>query len=133
MDNMYWPVYKNIEREFLKITEYINVCDEQLKVYSFHIADLIIRCAIKIEAISKEIYERMGGNMNPKDKERKDRDLFFDTDCLKLLEDNWEISKKKVRVSAIETFITNKENAILTPLKNSYKRETSGSKWQHLS
>ena len=56
MDNMYWPVYKNIEREFLKIAEYINICDEQLKVYSFHIADLIIRCAIEIEAISKELY-----------------------------------------------------------------------------
>lgn len=130
MDNMYWPVYKNIEREFLKVTEYINICDEQLKVYSFHIADLIIRCAIEIEAISKDLYERLGGDVNPKDNEGKDRDLYFDTDCLKLLEDHWGISKKKVRVSALGVFLNEEDNIVLTPLKKSYKRGTSGSKWK---
>lgn len=130
MDNMYWPVYKNIEREFLKIAEYINICDEQLKVYSFHIADLIIRCAIEIEAISKELYKRLGGNMNPVDENGKTRDLYFDTDCLGLLEEKWGISKKKVKVSALEVFLTREENIILTPLKKSNKRGSSGSQWK---
>lgn len=130
MDNMYWPVYKNIEREFLKVAEYINICDDQLKVYSFHIADLIIRCAIEIEAISKELYEKLGGNMSPKDNDGKDRDLYFDTDCLELLESKWKISKKKVKISAIGVFLSKPENVILTPLNKSNKRGTSGSKWK---
>lgn len=86
MDNLYWPVYKNLEKEFLKIADYVHVSDEQLTVYSMHIADLIVRCAIEIESISKELYCRLGGNMTPVDDEGKNRDLYFDTDCLQLIE-----------------------------------------------
>lgn len=59
--NMYWPIYKNLEREFLKLADYIHVSDDQLSIYSMHIADLIVRCAIEIEAISKELYSSFGG------------------------------------------------------------------------
>ena len=47
--------------------------DEQLKVYSAAIGDIIIRCAVEIEAISKELYTRSGGEK---------KHLHFDTDCL---------------------------------------------------
>ena len=62
-----------------------------------HIADLIVRCAVEIESISKELYKNLGGNMSPIDKERKPRDLYFDTDCLNLLEQHWTLSKKKLQ------------------------------------
>ncbi|MTN82487.1 hypothetical protein GMB34_00660 [Turicibacter sanguinis] len=59
--NLFWPVYKNLENEFLKIADYVHFSDDQTKVYSMHIADLIVRCSIEIEAISKELYFSLGG------------------------------------------------------------------------
>lgn len=50
-----------------------------------HIADLIVRCAVEIESLSKELYCRWG-IMEPVDSEGNKRDLYFDTDCLALLE-----------------------------------------------
>lgn len=114
--NLYWPVYMNLEKEFLKLADYIHFSDEQLKVYSIHIADLIIRCAIEIEAISKELYELLGGNMLPVDNNGNSRDLYFDTDCLDLLEQKWLISKKEITVSATNFYFTNETNRVLTPL-----------------
>ena len=46
--NLYWPVYMNLEKEFLELAEYIHFSDDQISTYSMHIADLIIRCAIEI-------------------------------------------------------------------------------------
>ena len=60
MTNIYWPVYKNLERELLSLTYSIHVDDAQLKVYSSQISDLIIRSAIEIESISKELYLKEG-------------------------------------------------------------------------
>lgn len=130
MDNLYWPVYKNLEKEFLKIADYVHVSDEQLTVYSMHIADLIVRCAIEIESISKELYCRLGGNMTPVDDEGKNRDLYFDTDCLQLIENTWLLSKKKINVCAINVYLVGEDKKILTPLHKSFKRGTSGSKWK---
>lgn len=59
-----------------------------------HIADLIVRCSIEIEAISKELYLQIGGNPSPVNNTGDKRDLYFDTDCLDLLEKQWSLSKK---------------------------------------
>jgi len=42
--NLYWSVYKNLEKEFLKLSDYIYFYDDQLGTYSVFIADLIVRC-----------------------------------------------------------------------------------------
>lgn len=128
--NLYWPVYKNLEKEFLKLADYLHFTDDQLGVYSMHIADLIVRCAVEIEAISKELYCSLGGNMNPTDKQGDPRDLYFDTDCLDLLEQKWFLSKKQISVSATNFYFSEEKNIILTPLHKAYKRGTSGSKWK---
>lgn len=49
-----------------------------------HIADLIMRVAVEIEALSKELYK---DNHRPDifDENGKKRNLFFDTDCIKYL------------------------------------------------
>lgn len=114
--NLYWPVYMNLEKDFLELAEYIHFSDDQLNVYSMHIADLIIRCAIEIEAISKELYELLGGNTLTIDSNGNSRDIYFDTDCLDLLEKKWLISKKEITVSATNFYFTNASNRILTPL-----------------
>lgn len=130
MKNLYWPVYKKLEKEVLSIADIIHFDDKQLNVYSIWIADVIIRCSIEIEAISKDLYEQDGGNMNPVDDNGSTRDLYFDTDCLALLEQNWLISKKVVNVVALNFYFEKEENLHLTPLHKAYKRGTSGSKWK---
>lgn len=128
--NLFWPVYKNLEKEFLQLADYIHFADDQKKVYSMHIGDLIIRCAIEIEAISKELYFNNEGNPSPIDADGNNRDLYFDTDCLDLLEDKWLLSKKQLIVSASTFYFSDDTNRILTPLYKSNKRGTSGSKWK---
>lgn len=93
--NLYWPVYKNLEKEFLSIADFIHFSDDQANVYSMHIADLILRCAVEIEALSKELYCQLGGNMDPANEDGIPRDLYFDTDCLKLLEEKMENKQKR--------------------------------------
>lgn len=128
MNNLYWSVYKNLEKELLETARHIHFCDNQLSVYSIRIADLLVRTCIEIEALSKELYRSLGGNINPTDANGASRPLYFDTDCLKLLEDKWDISKKEVIISSSEFYF--KSYGSLTPLKKSYKRGTSGSKWK---
>lgn len=130
IQNLYWPVYKNLEKEFLNLANYIHFSDDQLGTYSMFIADLIVRCSIEIEALSKELYCILGGNMSPTDPEGNARDLYFDTDCLDLLENKWFLSKKQIAVSAINFYFNDEKNKILTPLHKANKRGTSGSKWK---
>lgn len=68
--------------------------------------------------------------MNVKDKDENDRDLYFDTDCLMLLEEIWKLSMKVVLVSSENIYFLESENKILTPLKNSYKQGSLGSDWK---
>lgn len=128
--NLFWPVYKNLEKEFLQLADYIHFSDDQTKVYSMYIGDLIIRCSIEIEAISKELYFNLGGNPSPADANGNKRDLYFDTDCLGLLENKWMLSKKQLIVSASTFYFSDDTNRILAPLHKANKRGTSGSKWK---
>ena len=128
--NLYWPVYKNLEKEFLDLANYIHISDDQTDIYSMHIADLIVRCAVEIEALSKELYHSLGGNMTPTDESGNVRDLYFDTDCLDLLEQKWHLSKKEITVSAINVYLTEEKHRVLTPLHKAYKSVTRGSKWK---
>lgn len=128
--NLFWPVYKNLEKEFLQLANYIHFSDDQTKVYSMHIGDLIIRCAIEIEAISKELYFNLGGNPSPVDDSGNKRDLYFDTDCLDLLEKQWGLSKKRIIVSGSTFYFLDDTNRFLAPLHKANKRGTSGSKWK---
>ena len=65
------------------------------RLFSPYIADLLIRCCVQIEAISKELYYDNGGT-----KQRGDKNLFFDEDCLKLIDIKWAIHDKRVLVVA---------------------------------
>ena len=49
--NLFWPIYRKIEKEVLEIATYVHIDDTQLKVYSIHIGELIVRCVTEIEAI----------------------------------------------------------------------------------
>lgn len=130
MQNLFWPIYKNLEKEVLTLAEYIHFSDDQINVYSLHIANLILRCSVEIEAISKELYCSVGGNINQADSDGKKRDLYFDTDCLNLLEEKWKLSQKAVSITSINFFFQDAANLTITPLHNAYKRGSSGCKWK---
>ncbi len=127
--NLFLPVYKRIEEEVIKLTDTVFFNDKQLNVYSLTIGNLLIRTVIEVEAISKELYVRLGGVEHPVDANGDSRELYFDTDCIKLLVDKWEINKKKVQISNPNMFFSS-EKSVLTPLHKAHKRGASSSRWQ---
>jgi hypothetical protein len=129
-NNLFWQVYKNLEKEVLEIANFIYFSDDQLCVYSLKSAEIIMRAAIEIESIAKALYEQNCGNMNPVDDDDKIRDLYFDTDCLNFLELKWKLSKKKVYVTSPYFYFNIDDNKILKPLYKANKRGTSGSDWK---
>jgi hypothetical protein len=128
--NLYWPVYKNLENEVLKLANILHFTDDQLKVYSIHIADLIVRASIEIEAISKELYVQLGGDMLIEDENGNKKDIYFDTDCIKLLNEKWKICQKEIVVSASNFYFTKNEIRKIKPLHKADKRGSSGSSWK---
>ncbi|MBQ8047219.1 MAG: hypothetical protein IJ196_04765 [Prevotella sp.] len=124
MTQLFWNAYKRIEKEFLALAEVVHIDDDQLKVYSSKISDLLVRTAIECEALSKELYHANGGT------KPSGKDLYFDTDCLGLLHDKWKIDQKKIFVTSPFLYLEKEEDRVLTPLHKSFKRGTSSSKWQ---
>ena len=122
--NLYWSVYKNLEKEVIRLSEFVHFDDNQLSIYSVKIAELLIRCSVELESISKDLYCRLGGTIP------SDRDLYFDTDCIQLLEDNWLLSKKKVILAAPNFYFQDNDNRVLTPLNKANRRGTSGTDWK---
>ncbi|GGX00824.1 hypothetical protein [Salegentibacter mishustinae] len=127
MTNIYWPVYKNIESELVKLTYDIHIDDNQINVYSSKISDLILRSAAEIESVAKELYKRYGGN--------KEKRLLFDKDCIKFLNQLWKLENKLVIISSSSCFQSQK---IITPFikteKNLSNKLTYGwnNAYQHL-
>lgn len=137
--DIFWQTYLNLEKEVLEVSKYIFFTDEvlenkggstinlacntQLETFSPHIADLLVRCCVQIEAISKELYFENGGT-----KPRGDSSILFDDDCLKLIDMKWETHKKIVMVVAPNFNFTKDENHILKPLKKAHKKQ--GSDWE---
>lgn len=124
MLNLYWPVYKNLEKEVMKLSDLVHFDDKQVSVYSVKISELLIRCSVEIESISKDLYFANGGS------EPSERDLYFDTDCLMFLEGKWLISKKVIVMSSPNFHYEDEKNRVLKPLYKSYNRGGSGSDWK---
>lgn len=124
---MFWQTYLNLEKELLDISKYVYITDEindnQLKVYSPHFADLLVRTCIEIEAISKELYFDFGGK-----KLRGDTTLMFDTDCLKLIDQKCGTHKKIVMITCPLFNLVKEPNKIFRPLKESHKPK--GTDWE---
>ena len=136
--DIFWQTYLNLEKEMIEVSRYIFITDEitvrqngtettqnynaQLNTFSPHLADLLVRCCVQIEAISKELYHAIGGT-----KARGDKTLFFDEDCLKLIDIKWATHNKRVLVVAPFFNLTKDENKVLRPLREAHKR--GGTYW----
>ncbi len=124
MNQFFWNAYKRLEKEVLSLSEDIHFSDDQIGVYSSKIGDLLVRTAIEVESLSKVLFFANGGT------QPTDRDLYFDTDCLGLLEQKWLLSKKTIFVSSPYFYFKDEINLTLKPLHKAFKRGTSSSKWQ---
>lgn len=124
MNQIFWNSYRRLEKEVIALSDVIHFSDDQLKVYSSRIADLLVRTAIEVESLAKVLYFDIGGT------QPADRDLYFDTDCIKLLEDKWQLSKKTVFVNTPFFYFEKDENQLLKPLHKASKRGSSSSRWQ---
>ena len=136
--DIFWQTYLNLEKEVIEVSKYIfftdevlvngknsivtQACNKQLETFSPHIADLLVRCCVQIEAVSKELYFDNGGT-----KARGDSSIFFDEDCLKLIDIKWQTHNKIVMVVAPYFNLTKDENIFLRPLKEAHKRQ--GTYW----
>lgn len=114
--DMYFASYRNLEDEFLSLTKFIHCDNDQLFVYSTAIAELIIKCSIEIEAISKILYIELGGNTSSPKKSR------FDDVYLHYINKKIAISKKKILISSPYVYL-DENSRIISPLQNAY---TSG-------
>ncbi len=137
--DIFWQTYLNLEKEAIEVSKYIfftdevlvngkggivaQSCNKQLETFSPHIADLLVRCCVQIEAISKELYFDNGGT-----KARGDSSILFDEDCLKLIDIKWQTHNKTVMVVAPFFNFVKDENRILKPLKEAHKRQ--GTYWE---
>lgn len=137
--DIFWQTYLNLEREAIEVSKYIfftdevsvnsnggiitQTCNTQLETFSPYIADLLVRCCVQIEAISKELYFDNGGT-----KARGDSSILFDEDCLKLIDIKWQTHNKIVMVVAPFFNFTKDENLILRPLREAHKRQ--GTYWE---
>ena len=137
--DIFWQTYLNLEKEVLELSKYIYItdvktvvkdgiestenCNTQLNTFSSYIADLLVRCCVQIEAISKELYYDNNG-----DKPRGDNSILFDEDCLKLIDLKWQTHNKRVLVVAPLFNLTKEENRELRPLKEAHKRQ--GTYWE---
>ena len=126
--NNFWPVYKNLEEETLQLTKYIQFSDDQINVYSMHIADLIMRIAVEIEALSKELYKNNGGP-DVFDDNGQRRNLFFDTDCINYLNNMWKICNREIMVSCSNFYFVKDEYRIIKPLKRANNNGDSSVRW----
>lgn len=137
--DIFWQTYLNLEKEAIEVSKYIfftdevlvnsggsivaQSCNTQLEAFSPHIADLLVRCCVQIEALSKELYFDNGGT-----KPRGDTSILFDEDCLKLIDIKWQTHNKEVLVVAPFFNFTKDENRVLKPLKEAHKRQ--GTYWE---
>jgi len=123
MTQLYWQVYKNLEKEFLGLSEMIHIDDSQQNVYSMKIADLLVRTVIEIEAISKELYLENSGTSIP------DNQMYFDTVCIDHLNNLWNLETKVVLVVSPNIYFDKDENKVLRPLQKAMNRGSKSSDW----
>lgn len=119
--NLYWSVYKGLEKELLELSTTIHICNKQLDTFSVKIAGLLARTAFEVEAISKDLYKKNGGTFPVYDEDGKERFLQFDTDCINYLNQLWHLEKKVVNVICADIFLTDPKKVSFHPLKNANK------------
>lgn len=56
--NLFFPIYQQLEKELVELSYNITFDKKQLTVYSTKIADMLLRTVSEIENISKELCKK---------------------------------------------------------------------------
>jgi hypothetical protein len=129
MSNLYWPVYKNLEKEVIELSYSVNFDDIQFKyhkdnagkyiktpVYSIKIGDLLVRCCTEIEALIQELTR--GKDEDVRKTPTVDSERPITTGCkLKYLHSIWGLDKKAVIISCISMYFMDQENKYFFPFQ----------------
>lgn len=94
MSNLFWPIYKKLEGEFIELSYFIYIDKKQLKTYSIKIADLILRTVSECENIAKELCKKE--NIKFRDKKGKIRDYVNFHEYINGLDQIYLLNKKLV-------------------------------------
>ncbi len=109
----------NLEKELIALSNSIMFDDadgsHQLDTYSPKISELLLRCATEIESISKGIYYLNGGEREYR-KNGEEKNLKFDFECLKFLDNQWKICSRNILVTSTNFYFTKWENKRIAPL-----------------
>ena len=103
MSNLYWPVYKNLEKEVIELSYSVNFDDIQFEyhnnvdgehirtpTYSVKIGDLLVRCCTEIEALIQELTR--GKDKDVRETPTVDSSRPITTGCrLKYLHNIWGV------------------------------------------
>lgn len=57
LNNHYWFKYKDVESKVVELSYMTHFDDNQLAVYSFHIADLMIQIASEYESVVVDLFQ----------------------------------------------------------------------------
>jgi hypothetical protein len=94
MQNLFWPIYKQLEKEFMELSYFISIDRAQLKVYSIRIADLILRIVSECENLARELCKRE--KVHFKDKNGKKREIVYFNEYIDKLDDIFDLYSKSV-------------------------------------
>lgn len=92
--NLFFPVYKQLEKELDELSYFITFDKKQLKTYSIKISELLLRTVSEIENISKELCKRE--KIKFYDKNKHIRKVVYFNDYFEKLEHIFLLSKKYV-------------------------------------
>lgn len=92
--NLFFPIYKQLEKELNELSYYISFDKKQLNVYSIKISDLLLRTVSEIENIAKELCKKE--NIKFYDKKRHIRKFVKFNEYIDKLEEKYLLSKKLV-------------------------------------
>lgn len=92
--NLFFPIYKQLEKELSELSYYISFDKKQLNVYSIKISDLLLRTVSEIENIAKELCKKE--NIKFYDKKRHIRKFVNFNEYVDKLEEKYLLSKKFV-------------------------------------
>lgn len=112
MDNYYWQIYLELEKELDNIIFTISFTKEQHRVYSPRISELIVRAGTQIESISQHIYANVT---------KRKQVVNFKT-AIAYFDKKWKLSQKYVIIETNKINPTKETKLYIMPFgKMAYK------------
>lgn len=92
--NLFFPIYQQLERELLELSYFITFDYKQLNVYSTKIADMLLRTVSEIENISKELCKKE--NIKFYDTKKHIRQMIYFNEYFQKLDEYYGLSTRLV-------------------------------------